>query len=74
MTAKSALLVFILLASGCGASSNELDLNSAKAQAERKAAAEHFGNSQYADVKPFGAEEEQKDKDAGAKRDEGESK
>lgn len=74
LTAKSAILVSILLASGCGASSNALDTTSAKAQAERKEAAEHYGNSQYADLKPLGAEDEQKDKDADARRNEGEGK
>jgi hypothetical protein len=55
---RVALVLAIAAAFVAGCTSSALpDTESAQAQAERKAAAEHFGNGQYADVTPIGAEE-----------------
>jgi hypothetical protein len=61
---KATTLTFALVAiaalSACGADAPQVE--SAKAQAERAEAAQHYGNSQYADLKPIGAKKAGDDK------------
>ena len=61
------MLVAAVLA-GCGDKS-VIVVDNAKAEAERKAAAEHFGNSQYAKLEPLGAPKAEKPKKADDKPD-----
>jgi hypothetical protein len=54
----AALVSVMLMAAVLPACSDKgvIEVDSAKAEAERKAAAEHFKNGKYASVQPLGAE------------------